>query len=131
MNKFDKAGALDALHDVRKQYKRNYNLWDAKDEELPVVGTIAAQFNDAGVNMLFDKLIKVIAEKTGSDFGSHEAFAKSGGMSGSIIPPKRVRYLAEIAETINEYNDWVKQQTDIATKLYQLDAVIKMMDDKQ
>ena len=37
LNKFDKAGALDALHDVRKQYKRNYNLWDAKDEELPIV----------------------------------------------------------------------------------------------
>ena len=42
INKFDKAGALDALHDVRKQYKRNHGLWTAKDEELPVVGTIAA-----------------------------------------------------------------------------------------
>ncbi len=131
LNKFDKAGALDALHDVRKQYKRNYNLWDAKDEDLPVVGTIAAQFNDAGVNTLFDKLIKVIAEKTGNDFGTHAAFAKSGGMDGSIIPPKRVRYLAEIAETIHEYNKWAKDKAAIATKLYQLDAVIKMMDDKK
>jgi isobutyryl-CoA mutase len=131
LNKFDKAGALDALHDVRKQYKRNYELWDAKDEDLPVVGTIAAQFNDAGVNTLFDKLIKVIAAKTGSDFGTHAAFAKSGGMDGSIIPPKRVRYLAEISETINEYNKWVKEQAEIATKLYQLNAVIKMMDDKK
>ena len=41
INKFDKAGALDALHDVRKQYKRNHSLWNAKDEDLPVVGTIA------------------------------------------------------------------------------------------
>jgi isobutyryl-CoA mutase len=131
LNKFDKAGALDALHDVRKQYKRNYELWDAKDEDLPVVGTIAAQFNDAGVNTLFDKLIKVIAAKTGSDFGTHAAFEKSGGMDGSIIPPKRVRYLAEISETINEYNNWAKEQAAIATKLYQLDAVIKMMDDKK
>ena len=49
INKFDKAGALDALHDVRKQYKRNHQLWTAKDEELPIVGTIAAQFKDAGV----------------------------------------------------------------------------------
>jgi len=57
INKFDKAGALDALHDVRKQYKRNHGLWSAKDEELPVVGTIAAQFNDAGVNELFEKLL--------------------------------------------------------------------------
>ena len=120
LNKFDKAGALDALHDVRKQYKRNYGLWDAKDEDLPVVGTIAAQFNDAGVNMLFDKIIKVIAEKTKVDFGKHAAFAKSGGMTGAIIPPKRVRYLAEITETIAEYDAWVKEQSDIATKLYQI-----------
>jgi isobutyryl-CoA mutase len=131
LNKFDKAGALDALHDVRKQYKRNYELWDTKDEDLPIVGTTAAQFNDAGVNTLFDKLIKIIAAKTGHDFGTHAAFAKSGGMEGSIIPPKRVRYLAEISETINEYNKWVKEQAEIATKLYQLDAVIKMMDDKK
>ena len=52
INKFDKAGALDALHDVRKQFKRNHQLWTAKDEDLPVVGTIAAQFNDMGVNEL-------------------------------------------------------------------------------
>ncbi len=32
INKFDKAGALDALMDVRKQYKRNHGLWTAKDE---------------------------------------------------------------------------------------------------
>ncbi len=56
INKFDKSGALDALHDVRKQFKRNYGLWTAKDEELPVIGTIAAQFNDAGINELFEKL---------------------------------------------------------------------------
>jgi isobutyryl-CoA mutase len=129
LNKFDKAGALDALHDVRKQYKRNYELWDAKDEDLPVVGTIAAQFNDAGVNTLFDKLIKVISTKTGSDFGSHAAFAKSGGMDGSIIPPKRVRYLAEISETIAEYDKWVKEQSKIATELYQLKGTLSIVKD--
>ena len=129
LNKFDKAGALDALHDVRKQYKRNYELWDAKDEDLPVVGTIAAQFNDAGVNTLFDKLIKVIAAKTGSDFGIHAAFAKSGGMDGSIIPPKRVRYLAEISETIAEYDLWVKLQSKIASQLYQLKGALSILKD--
>ncbi len=63
INKFDKAGALDALHDVRKQYKRNHGLWTAKDEDLPVVGTIASQFNDAGINQLFEKVMHVIEEK--------------------------------------------------------------------
>jgi methylmalonyl-CoA mutase len=63
INKFDKAGAFDALHDVRKQYKRNHNLFTAKDEDLPIVGSIAAQFNDAGINALFVKLMLKLKEK--------------------------------------------------------------------
>ncbi len=71
INKFDKSGALDALHDVRKQYKRNHQLWTAKDEDLPVVGTIAAQFNDPGINELFEKIITAVKTKTGVEFGDH------------------------------------------------------------
>ncbi len=33
INKFDKRGALDALRDVRKQYKRNHQLFDADDDD--------------------------------------------------------------------------------------------------
>ncbi|WP_462255481.1 cobalamin-dependent protein [Ferruginibacter sp.] len=134
VNKFDKAGALDALHDVRKQYKRNHSLWTAKDEELPIIGTIAAQFNDAGVNELFERLMEKVAAKCGVKFHGeieHHAHVKDTASQSTIIPPKRVRYLAEIAETINEYNNWVKEQAAIATKLYQLDGVIKIMDDKK
>ena len=58
------------LHDVRKQYKRNHNLWTAR-EELPVIGTIAAQFNDTGVNALFEKLLAVITQKTGVQWASN------------------------------------------------------------
>ena len=50
INKFDKRGALDALRDVKKQYKRNHNLFETKDEDIPVFGTIASQFNDPGMN---------------------------------------------------------------------------------
>ena len=46
INKFDKRGSLDALRDVKKQYKRNHNLFELPDEDLPVYGTIASQFND-------------------------------------------------------------------------------------
>ena len=55
INKFDKRGSLDALRDVRKQYKRNHNLWETAEENLPVYGTIASQFNDAGTNTLYRK----------------------------------------------------------------------------
>jgi len=127
VNKFDKAGALDALHDVRKQYKRNHSLWTAKDEELPIVGTIAAQFNDAGVNELFERLMETIAEKCGVKFQGdieHHAHLKDTTSQSTIIPPKRVRYLAEIAESNNEYNNWVNEQCVIATKLYQLQGTL-------
>ena len=53
INKFDKRGALDAIRDVRKQFKRNHDLWEATDEDLPVIGTIASQFNDPGTNRLY------------------------------------------------------------------------------
>ncbi len=127
VNKFDKAGALDALHDVRKQYKRNHQLWSAKDEELPIVGTIAAQFNDAGVNELFERLMEKVAGKCGVKFHGeleHHAHIKDTVSQSTIIPPKRVRYLAEIAETISSYDAWVIEQATLATKLYQLEGVL-------
>ena len=127
INKFDKAGALDALHDVRKQYKRNHQLWSAKDEELPIVGTIAAQFNDAGVNELFERLMEKVAGKCGVKFHGeieHHTHIKDTVSQSTIIPPKRVRYLAEIAETISTYDHWAIEQATIATKLYQLDGTL-------
>jgi len=122
INKFDKAGALDALHDVRKQYKRNHQLWNAKDEELPVIGTIAAQFNDAGVNELFEKLIVAIEKKSGVKFGKIElhAHVQDTTTKSQIIPPKRVRYLSEISDEIRNYNRITEEQATIASRLYQL-----------
>ncbi|RYD81521.1 MAG: methylmalonyl-CoA mutase, partial [Sphingobacteriales bacterium] len=127
LNKFDKAGALDALHDVRKQYKRNHSLWDAKDEQLPVVGTIAAQFNDAGVNELFERLMEKLEQKTGVTFKgpvAHHDHKHDTSNQSTIIPPKRVRYLAEISETIAEYDNWVNEQEAIARQLYHLDGTL-------
>ena len=129
INKFDKAGALDAMRDVRKQYKRNHNLWDLRDEDLPVVGAIAAQFNDAGINDLFIKLMEKVTTKTGVNFSSKISgpTATNTFINGAIIPPKRVRYLAEIAEAIVAYNDWAKEQSAIATQLYQLNGALKAL----
>lgn len=127
INKFDKAGALDALHDVRKQYKRNNGLWESKDDELPVVGTIASQFNDAGVNQLFWRLMHRIAEKTGMYFGEDHPDKPilTTSTKSQIIPPARVRYLAEIVSSIEEYGAWVNEQCALATQWYQVEGVLK------
>ncbi|MBV9989498.1 MAG: methylmalonyl-CoA mutase family protein [Chitinophagaceae bacterium] len=131
INKFDKSGALDALHDVRKQYKRNHSLWTAKDEELPIVGTIAAQFNDAGINQLFEKLMGLIGSKTGAAFSAETisaADSASTSTKSQIIPPARVRYLSEISENNRSYDKWVTEQCVIATKLYRLAGAIEAVE---
>ncbi len=121
INKFDKAGAKDALHDVKKQYKRNHALWDAKDDQLPVIGTTASLFNDEGINTLFVKLIKIIKEKTGENFGDIKMTESGSHLnSTSVIQPKRVRYLAEIADEISKYNNGANEQAEIASQLYQV-----------
>jgi methylmalonyl-CoA mutase len=126
INKFDKAGALDALADVRKQYKRNHALWMAKDEELPIVGTMASKFNDAGVNKLFDMLLNALRNKTGVDWMAGD-YGKTAEVSQAIIPPARVRYLSEISDAVRNYNTWAKEQSEIASDLYKLDGVMKII----
>src|SRR3954468_9363604 len=110
INKFDKRGALDALRDVRKQYKRNHNIFDAKDDEIPVYGTMASQFNDPGMNNLFVALMEQIKVKTGTDFKAKMELTSDQSEKIYIIPPDRIRYLAEIAESSQLYNEWVDKQ---------------------
>ncbi len=118
INKFDKRGSLDALRDVKKQYQRNHLLWDAKDEDLPVYGTIASQFNDPGMNRLYKRIMSILVEKANSELISN--FKISDEMSEKIfvIPPSRVRYLAEIAENNRSYDAWSEKQAEVAQKLY-------------
>ena len=126
INKFDKAGAQDALMEVRKQYKRNHSLWHTADDELPVIGTVAAKFNDPGVNELFVKMIQVLNKKTEAGFNELISFQHSAQLERSVIPGKRARYLSDIADAVRQYNQWVGDQAAVATKLYQLEGVIKM-----
>ncbi|MBI3511000.1 MAG: methylmalonyl-CoA mutase family protein [Bacteroidetes bacterium] len=120
LNKFDKRGAMDALRDVRKQFKRNHQLWKTDDEKLPVVGTIASQFNDPGMNHLYRRVIDKIAEKTGAKLKSSFRITDEMSEKIYIIPPARTRYLSEITENNRGYDKKAKQQSAIAQDLYAL-----------
>lgn len=126
INKFDKAGALDALADVRKQYKRNHAKFSASDNELPIVGTTASKFNDEGVNKLFELLLTAIQNKKNISFGTYH-FNQTAKVSSAIIPANRTRYLSEIAENNRNYDALVKEQVAIATKCYQLNGAIEII----
>jgi len=129
INKFDKRGALDAIRDVRKQYKRNHNLFDAKDESIPVYGTMASQFNDPGMNNLFVAVMDKLKERTGFDAGLQIGASDLQSEKIYIIPPDRTRYLSEIAEASAQYNEWVDKQCSLARKLYQLKGVMSFSND--
>ncbi|WP_159946940.1 methylmalonyl-CoA mutase family protein [Polaribacter septentrionalilitoris] len=118
INKFDKRGALDAIRDVKKQYMRNNNLWDVHMDDMPVFGTIASQFNDPGMNSLYKAIMDKLVEKSGADLKSDMEITKEMSEKIYVIPPKRVRYLSEIAENNRSYDDKVNEQVIVAQKLY-------------
>jgi isobutyryl-CoA mutase len=128
LNKFDKRGALDAIRDVKKQYKRNHNMFDASDDSLPVHGTIASQFNDPGMNRLYRAVMDKLVEKTKNE-KLRSNFTITNEMSEKIyiIPPAKTRYLSEISENNRNYDKKAKQQSDIAQKLYSLQYSIETL----
>jgi len=131
LNKFDKRGALDALRDVKKQYQRNHNLWEADPESMPVFGTIASQFNDPGTNSLYKAIIEMLNTKANAGFES--TFTITGEMSEKIfiIPPKRTRYLSEISESHRIHREKISAQIEVADKLYALHRSIETLDDQE
>ncbi len=133
LNKFDRNGALDALRDVRKQYKRNHELFDMKDNEIPVYGTISSQFNDTGVNILYLELLKLLNQKTSKFKVKTHYKIDNKLIRNNIIKSSRVRYLSEISEIIREYDNKVELQSKFAENLYSIHNtmnLIKNEDDK-
>ena len=124
INKFDKRGALDAVRDVKKQYMRNNNLWHINQEDLPVYGTIASQFNDPGMNTLYKSIMDKLVEKTGADLQSTMEITSAMSEKIFVIPPKRVRYLSEIADDNRDYDKKVDEQVIVAQKLYGIHQTI-------
>jgi len=120
INKFDRKGAEDALRDVRKQYQRNRERFGEKPEDMPVFGTMAARFNDDGVTALyqavFAKLVPTLAAK-GLKVGASTlpvVSVKHSSAGRAIVPSERVRYLAEIADTLRGYHAHTAEQAAIA-----------------
>ncbi|RZJ30123.1 MAG: methylmalonyl-CoA mutase, partial [Flavobacterium sp.] len=131
INKFDKRGSLDALRDVKKQYQRNHQLWDADLDTLPVFGTIASQFNDPGMNTLYKAIMDKVHEKTQSGLQSDFHISKEMSEKIFVIPPHRTRYLSEISENNRKYDQTAKSQQQVAQKLYGIFKTIESVGGSQ
>ncbi|RMA57885.1 methylmalonyl-CoA mutase family protein [Ulvibacter antarcticus] len=130
INKFDKRGSLDALRDVKKQYMRNHQLWETHQDDLPVYGTIASQFNDPGMNKLYKAIMDEIVEKTASDLKSDYVISDEMSEKIFVIPPARTRYLSEISESNRAYDKKASDQAEFAQKLYGIFKTIESVSGK-
>jgi methylmalonyl-CoA mutase len=124
INKFDRKGAEDAYRDVCKQVQRNHEAFSQAAEDMPVFGTMAATFNDDGITALYQCLLeKLIALglKAGKNLLPAVSIKKSSRQN-VIVPAERVRYLAEIADSVRDYRSKAEQQAAIARERQQLQA---------
>ena len=133
LNKFDRPGAEDALAEIRKQFKRNREMWDADNSDLPVVPTIASQFADAGVDQLWQKLCNLLNEKYSQSFSAAEPRLGEDGLPhrSSPIPPERQGYLAEVSSAIRNYHSRTEEVASKMRLVQQLEAAASQMKAKK
>ncbi|MFJ5774274.1 fused isobutyryl-CoA mutase/GTPase IcmF [Streptomyces sp. NPDC093094] len=125
INKFERRGALDAMRDVARQLIRNREAFGMRPEQMPVYGTSAATFNDDGVTALYQHLRSLLGEK-GLPLSEGTLPAVDVRHSSGIrqvVPSDRVRYLAEITETVRKYHSETLVLAEAARRVQRLAAV--------
>ena len=129
INKFDRKGAADALRDVAKQVQRNREAFKQPPEAMPVFGTMASRFNDDGVTALYQALkprLAALGLKLAE--GSLPPVAtRHSTHQVPIVPGARVRYLADIADTVRGYKRRAREQARLAREVQQLKASAAML----
>jgi methylmalonyl-CoA mutase len=104
INKFERRGAEDARRDVGRQLVRNREEFGATWEDMPVFGTSAATFNDEGVTALYQHLRGLLLGEGVTGRLPHTE-RRTSAPHAAVIPPGKVRYLADVAETVRGYHD--------------------------
>ncbi|MCA8918254.1 MAG: methylmalonyl-CoA mutase family protein [Planctomycetes bacterium] len=134
LNKFERRGSQDALRDIRKQVWRNKGApHNELPETMPVFPTIAAQFNDLGVNALYIELLKRLGEIGGRTLETryfNQVCGPEGPKQDTVVPGRRIRYLSEVSDSVRNYHKWVEQQRVIAGKLGATYSVLQDLGDQ-
>ena len=125
INKFERRGAMDALRDVGRQMVRNREAFGKRPEDMPVFGTSAATFNDDGVTALYQEVRGLLAERglEVSEGALRHVDVRHSSVLRQVVPPQRVRYLAEIAETVRGYHEATTRYAAAARRVQRLTEV--------
>ncbi|MEB3299933.1 MAG: methylmalonyl-CoA mutase family protein [Candidatus Sericytochromatia bacterium] len=116
LNKCDRRGSEDALRDVRKQVQRHRGDFTLAPEAMPVYGTMASWFDDEGTWRFFEGLLAAV-KRRGLAVRERMDRAPAGTPRG-LLPASRVRYLAEIAETLTLDDERQAREVEAAREAY-------------
>ncbi|MEX5708546.1 methylmalonyl-CoA mutase family protein [Parafrankia sp. FMc6] len=133
VNKFERRGAEDARRDVARQIVRNREDFGASWEEMPVFGTSAARFSDDGVTALYQFLRDLLRERGLRVVPGRLPAVDVRVSSGltTVVPPARVRYLAEIADAVRGYHAHTEELSELARRRQHLSTAIAELDGAQ
>ena len=125
INKFERRGAADAMRDVGRQLVRNRQAFGKQPTDMPVFGTSAATFNDDGVTALYQHLRGLLAERglSCSEGALAHVDVRHSTRISQVVPPTRVRYLAEIAETVRDHHARTEQLAAAVSRVQRLRLV--------
>jgi isobutyryl-CoA mutase len=129
INKFDRRGADDALRSVSRQWARSHAAFSPKSGAMPVFGTVASRFNDEGTTALYQLLRDELRGKglVTSDAQLPAVTSKVSVSSSPIVPAERIRYLAEIADTVRTYHKSSDSQALALRRAGEVDGTIRQL----
>ena len=116
INKFDRKGAEDALRDVRKQYQRNRGQFRRRRIRC----RYSAPWPRASTTTASPRSIRRCCRASRSTGLKLKAgklprtAVKASSRGRAVVPAERVRYLAEIAETVRDYHRHIDAQARAA-----------------
>jgi methylmalonyl-CoA mutase len=117
INKAEKRGAQEALRDVKKQYRRNHELFQAPDDAIPVFATVASRYGDPGTERFYSALMTRIAGKTGARWLTEVEHGAEVIKPATVgLPPKRERYLSEVADAVRAHKRRAAEQAAAAQR---------------
>lgn len=126
INKFDRTGGLDAIIDVRKQFRRSRHSWHADASSMPIFGTIASNYNDPGIQAMYNCLVGLVKEQHQITWNKIDwSFEYDPSKTPpSLLSNNRKNYLGEVVEVIRKNNQWIAEQKEIASKWYCFQEVL-------
>ncbi len=127
INKAERRGSQDALHQVRKQYCRSRGIRFSIEEAhgLPVFATSAHRFNDSGTGALYQALLEKLQKSAHAFSKGPKAQSPTPSPQKANDPKELGQGLLDVTKTLRRYQKRALEAKASASRAYTLFEVLK------